>query len=142
MENELLRVEDLYLHYRTSKGNVRAVDGVSFDIGRQQALAVIGESGCGKSSLARAILKLLPRNVALYQGKVLLNGADISLLKEEEFRKEVRWTNISFVPQAAMNSLNPVLKVGEQIMEPLLTRNLMQKEAALERTREVLQLVG
>lgn len=142
MDNELLRVEDLYLHYRTSKGNVRAVDGVSFDIGRQQALAVIGESGCGKSSLARAILKLLPRNVALYRGKVFVNGADVAALKEEEFRKEVRWVDISFVPQAAMNSLNPVLKVGEQITEPLITRNLMKKEAALERAREVLRLVG
>lgn len=142
MGNELLQVEDLYLHYRTSKGVVQAVDGVSLKIGHQQALAVIGESGCGKTSLARAILRLLPRNVALYRGSVTVNGMDVMTLGEEQFRREVRWVKVSLVPQAAMNSLNPVLRVGDQIVEPLVTRNLMNKQEAQERAREVFRFVG
>ncbi len=142
MGNEILQVEDLYLHYGTSKGVVQAVDGVSLKIGRQQALAVIGESGCGKTSLARAILRLLPRNVALYRGNVTVNGADIMALSEEQFRREVRWVKVSLVPQAAMNSLNPVLRVGDQIVEPLVTRNLMNKHQARKRAEEMVRFVG
>lgn len=142
MRQVLLRAEDLCLHYRTSVGMVRAVDSVSFEIGRKQALAVIGESGCGKSSLARAILRLLPRNVAAYRGHVFLDGVDIMTLGEERFRREVRWVKVSLVPQAAMNSLNPVLKVGDQVAEPLTAHGLMKKEEALGRAREVFRVVG
>ncbi|MBI4181242.1 MAG: ABC transporter ATP-binding protein [Chloroflexi bacterium] len=140
--NRLLRVEDLFLHYRTSMGTVRAVDGITFELGTRQALAVIGESGCGKTSLVRAILRLLPRNTAIYKGRVFINGTDVMPLNEEHFRREVRWVKISFVPQAAMNSLNPVLKIGEQVAEPLLTHGLMKREEAKERTGEVLKDVG
>lgn len=142
MTNNLLRVEDLVLYYRTSKGIVRAVDGVSFDLGVKQALAVIGESGCGKSSLVRAILRLLPRNVAAYEGKVFVEGTDIMALNEERFRREVRWVKVSLVPQAAMNSLNPVLKIGEQIAEPLIMHSFVGKEAAMDRAREIMREVG
>lgn len=141
-ESTLLRVEDLFLHYRTSKGIVQAVDGVSFDLASGQALAVIGESGCGKSSLARSILRLLPRNIASYKGHVFIDGTDVMTFNEERFRQEVRWLKISFVPQAAMTSLNPVMKVGEQVAEPLLTHSLMKKEEATERARDVLRNVG
>lgn len=142
MGNVLLRVEDLFLYYQTSGGIVQAVDGISFEIGCKQALAVIGESGCGKSSLARAILRLPPRNVATYRGRVFLDGTDVMDLDEERFRREVRWVKVSHVPQAAMNSLNPVLKVGDQVAEPLVTHSLMRKEDALERVREMFHLVG
>ena len=143
MADTLLRVEDLFLHYRTSIGTVQAVDGISFDLGARQALAVIGESGCGKTSLVRAILRLLPRNTALYQGRVFVNGTDVMLLNEKRFRREVSWVKISFVPQAAMNSLNPVLKIGEQVAEPLLTHALTKKkDEAMERTGEALKNVG
>ncbi len=140
--NTLLRVVDLILHYRTSAGIVQAVDGVTFDIGVKEALAIIGESGCGKSSLLRAVLRLLPRNVAVYKGQVLVNGADVMTFNEERFRSEVRWVKVSFVPQAAMNSLNPVLKIGEQVAEPLLSHGLMRREEAMARTGEVLRDVG
>ncbi|MFC2057239.1 ABC transporter ATP-binding protein [Chloroflexota bacterium] len=142
MEHVLLQAEDLCLHYRTSRGIVQAVDGVSFKVARNQALAVIGESGCGKSSLARAILRLLPPNVALYRGRVFLDGTDVMTLGEERFRREVRWVKASLVPQAALNSLNPVLKVGVQVAEPLVTHHLMKKGEALEQAREVFRLVG
>lgn len=139
----LLRVEDLCLHFRTNKGLVQAVDGVSFGLGRGLTLVVVGESGCGKSSLARAILRLLPRNVHTYTGRIFLNGVDIMKLGEERFRREVRWSKLAFVPQAAINSLNPVVKVGNQVAEPLLVHRLAKtKSEAIARAREACELVG
>lgn len=118
--NRVLSVEDLRLFFRTSKGPVQAVDGVSLALGRGRTVVVVGESGCGKSSLARAILRLLPRNVDTYAGSVWLDGLNVMSLPEERFRKEVRWIRLALVPQAAMNSLNPVVRVGDQVSEPLL----------------------
>src|SRR5512136_2984842 len=97
----LLDVEDLYLYYRTRRGSVRAVDGVSFQVEQGETLALVGESGCGKTSTTAAMMKLLPRNVARYEGKVVFNGQDIMALPDEEFRKQVRWTGISVVFQGA-----------------------------------------
>lgn len=138
----LMRVEDLKLYFRTTQGVVQAVDGISFVLERNCALAVLGESGCGKTSLAKAILRLLPRNVHTYSGRVELDGVDVMSWSEERFRKEVRWTKISMVAQAAMNSLNPVLRVGEQIAEPLIIHKGLDKRSAWARAREVIQLVG
>lgn len=138
----LLRVEDLKLYFRTTQGVVQAVDGISFVLERNQALAILGESGCGKTSLARAVLRLLPRNVHTYSGRVELDGVDVMPWSEERFRREVRWSKISLVAQAAMNSLNPVLKVGDQIAEPLLVHKGMDKKDAWARAREAAQIVG
>ena len=142
MGSALLRVEDLHLHYRTSRGIVQAVDGVSFELERNQALAVIGESGCGKSSLARAILRLLPRNVETYRGKVVLDERDVMELPEERFRQEVRWAKVALVAQGAMNALNPVTRVGDQVAEPLVIHAGASKRTALERARDVFRLMG
>jgi peptide/nickel transport system ATP-binding protein len=142
MNNGLLQVEDLRLHYRTTIGVVQAVDGVSFALDQQQALAVLGESGCGKSSLARAILRLLPRNVETYDGYVRVHGLDVMAFGEERFRREVRWNKISIVMQAAMNALNPVLRVADQVIEPLLVHQGLPREAALARACDVFQMVG
>ena len=139
----LLEVRNLTLAFRTARGRLLAVDRVSFDLRRNESLVVIGESGCGKSSLMRGILRLLPRNVHTYTGEVFLNGENIMALPEERFRREVRWTKISFVPQAALNALNPVLKVGDQVAEPLLVHKLAATRAdALERARRAFRLVG
>jgi len=137
----LLKVQDLFLYFRASRGIVQAVDGVSFSLPRGRSLTILGESGCGKTSLARAILRLLPQNVHTYKGQILLNGIDLMKLSEEKFRREIRWVKISMVPQAAMNSLNPVLKVGYQVAEPLLL-NHVDKREALERAKEVFRIVG
>lgn len=142
MGRELLRVEDLCLYFSTAKGAVQAVDGVSFSLSRNEALVVLGESGCGKSSLSRAILRLLPRNIDTYTGQVFLDGVDVMALGEERFRREVRWVRISLVAQAAMNALNPVLRVGEQVAEPLIIHNGREKKEALARASEIFQLVG
>jgi peptide/nickel transport system ATP-binding protein len=142
MNNGLLQVEELRLHYRTTQGVVQAVDGVTFSLAPGQALAVLGESGCGKSSLARAILRLLPRNVEAYDGCVRVNGLDVMPLDEEQFRRDVRWSKISIVMQAAMNALNPVLRVADQVIEPLLVHQGRQRAVALARVRDVFQMVG
>ena len=138
----LLKVEDVFLYFSATDGVVRAVDGVSFELDHGRCLAVVGESGCGKTSLARAILRLLPRNVATYEGRIFLNGTDIMKFSEERFRRDVRWVQISMVSQAAMNSLNPVIKLRDQVAEPLLVDNRTNNKEALERAQEVFRIVG
>ncbi|MEM2298757.1 MAG: ATP-binding cassette domain-containing protein, partial [Thermofilaceae archaeon] len=110
MGNPIMNVLNLRLYYGTRKGIVRAVDNISFTLERGETLAIVGESGCGKSSLARAIIRLLPRNVHTYDGQIILEGRDVMKLSDEEFRREVQWTRISMVFQGAQNSLNPVLR--------------------------------
>jgi peptide/nickel transport system ATP-binding protein len=140
---KLLCVEDLKLHFRTLRGPVQAVDGVSFDLDRGPATVVVGESGCGKSTLLRGLLRLLPRNVETFSGKVWLNGTDIMKYGEDEFRRKVRWVKMSLVSQAAMNSLNPVLKVGEQVSEPLRVHGFAATKAdAHNQALEAFRLVG
>jgi peptide/nickel transport system ATP-binding protein len=138
----LLKTQNLTLHFRTTQGTVRAVDGVDFQIKPNEAMVVLGESGCGKSSLAKALLRLLPRNVQTYSGSVFLEGSDVMSLNEEEFRQQVRWVRMSMVPQAAMNALNPVLRVGEQVAEPMILHNHVKKDAALAQARKMFQHVG
>ena len=138
----LLDVKDLVLHFSASKGVVRAVDGVNFQLNYDEAVVVVGESGCGKTSLAKAILRLLPRNVHTYSGSVYLKGEDVMPLTDEQYRRQVRWRKMSMVPQAAMNALNPVLKVGDQVAEPSIIHGGMHKEEALEQASKMFQHVG
>ncbi|GAB4489165.1 MAG: ABC transporter ATP-binding protein [Anaerolineales bacterium] len=141
-DQPLLRLENLTLHFRTGKGTVKAVDGINFDLGYKEAVVVLGESGCGKSSLAKAILRLLPRNVERYSGKVYLEGQELMALSDEEYRKQVRWVRMSMVPQAAMNALNPVLKVGDQVAEPMMVHHNVTRQQALEQAAKMFQHVG
>lgn len=130
------------MYFRTRMGPVKAVDGISFEIDRGEALALIGESGCGKSSLAKAIIRVLPTNIHTYRGHVYLDGKDLMKLDENEFGKLIRWAKISMVTQAAQNSLNPVIKVGQQVAEPLIIHENVDKETALNKARETLSVVG
>ncbi len=141
MGNSLLNVEKLRLHFRSSKGVVQAVDDVSFKLERNEAVVFLGESGCGKTSLAKAVLRMLPRNIKEYSGKVELNGQDLMQLDDEQFRQQIRWVKMSMVPQAAMNSLNPVMKVGDQVAEPTVAHYGLKKEA-WNQARDVFQRVG
>ncbi len=141
-EAKVLRIENLILHFRTGQGVVQAVDGVDFDLDYNKAVVVLGESGCGKTSLAKAILRLLPRNVQTYSGKIYLEGKDVMPLDDEDFRQNIRWVSMSLVPQAAMNSLNPVLKVGAQVSEPAMIHLGVNAEEALALTRKMFQHVG
>jgi oligopeptide/dipeptide ABC transporter ATP-binding protein len=105
-------------------------------------VVILGESGCGKSSLAKAILRLLPRNAGKYSGRVYLEGKDVMLLNDEEFRQNIRWAAISMVPQAAMNALNPVIRVGDQVSEPAMVHLGVNKTEALSLVRKMFQHVG
>lgn len=129
---DVLRVRDLRLYFRATRGVVQAVDGVDFDLPDKRATVVIGESGCGKSSLAKAILRLLPRNVDTYSGQVFLGDVDTMSLNDAEYRETIRWKRISMVPQAAMNALNPVVTVGDQVAEPAMIHLGLNKKQALE----------
>jgi oligopeptide/dipeptide ABC transporter ATP-binding protein len=140
--NKLLRIEELVLYFKTTHGPVQAVDGVNFELGSNRAVVILGESGCGKSSLAKAILRLLPRNAGKYSGRVYLEGKDIMLLNDEEFRQNIRWASISMVPQAAMNALNPVIRVGEQVSEPAMVHLGVSKTEAISLVKKMFQHVG
>jgi len=141
-DGRLLHTENLRLFFGTTNGVVRAVDGVSFELGYNRTLAILGESGSGKSSLGRALLRLLPRNVHAYSGQVFIDGVDVMGWDDERFRREARWTKVSVVPQAAMNALNPVVRVGDQVAEPLMIHLGLEKGEALDRAREMLRRVG
>ena len=141
-ETPLLDIQDLRLHFRTQRGAVRAVDGVNFTLNHNEAVVIVGESGCGKSSLAKAILRLLPKNVETYSGKVCVKGTDVMQYSEEEYRKNVRWKMMSMVPQAAMNALNPVLKIGDQVTEPFLIHTNATKAEALNQAKKMFDYVG
>ncbi|MBN1179243.1 MAG: ABC transporter ATP-binding protein [Anaerolineae bacterium] len=106
------------MHYTTRKGPVFAVDDVSFHVARGESVGLVGESGCGKTSIAISLLKLLPDNARIIKGQILLNGVDLVPLSETEVRQH-RWRRISMVFQAAMNALNPVYTVEEQILEAM-----------------------
>ena len=140
--NNLLEVRDLRLYFKTLNGVVQAVDEVDFDLKRTHATVIIGESGCGKSSLARAILRLLPRNIETYDGQVLLNGEDLMQLDDEDFRRSVRWKRISMVPQAAMNALNPVMRIGDQVAEPAMIHLGLDKKDAMAQAAMMFEHVG
>jgi peptide/nickel transport system ATP-binding protein len=139
--SEALKIENLKLHYRTRKGVVRAVDDVSFVLNKGETLAVVGESGCGKSSMAIAIMRLLPSNIETYQGRIILDGEDISRLSDKLLRERILWRKISMVFQGAMNSLNPVLKIGFQIAETIMEHEKTSKKEALAMARKSLELV-
>lgn len=139
---KLLHIENLVLHFKTAGGSVQAVDGVDFDLDSNRAVVILGELGCGKTSLSKALLRLLPRNVDKYSGKVFLQGTDVMTLDNEEYRQNVRWVGMSLVPQAAMNSLNPVLKVGDQVAEPAMVHLGLSKAEAYVLVYKMFQHVG
>ena len=138
----LLNIEDMHLYFKTDIGEVQAVDGVNLRLNKNEAIVVLGESGCGKSSLMKAVMRLLPRNVSRYEGKVELDGLDVMQLNDEAYRQQIRWMQMSMVPQAAMTSLNPVLKVGDQVAEPMIIHEGIKKEEALKRAAEMFKNVG
>lgn len=138
----VLQVRGLTLRYATRQGEIKAVRDVSFDLARGQSMGLVGESGCGKTSLANCLMRLLPDNARLTGGQALLDGQDILSLSEEDIRG-VRWRRISMVFQAAMNSLDPVYRVGQQIVEAIETHAVEPTVAdARKRVARLFQLVG
>lgn len=137
----LLDVKNLTMHYSTKMGDVHAVDDVSFTIEPSEAIGLVGESGCGKTSIALTLLRLLPDNAKFLGGSIVFEGVDLVRLPEEEMRK-IRWRRISMIFQAAMNSLNPVYRVGDQIIEAMQTHFPIDYQAAKKRVAELFHLVG
>ena len=141
MEN-ILQVENLKMYYHTSKGLVKAINDISFNIKKGETLGIVGESGCGKTSLGTSLLRM-PSIPGKYEGgKIILDNEDIIPLKEEYIRKNIRWSKISMVFQGAMNSLTPVYTIGSQMLETLERHVHMDKTAANKLIEEYLEYVG
>jgi oligopeptide/dipeptide ABC transporter ATP-binding protein len=139
---KLLEVEGLRTHFETSAGLVRAVDGISYDVGEGETVAVVGESGCGKSVGALSILRLIPTPPGrVVSGSIRFNGRDLLTLSEEEIRK-VRGREIGMIFQEPMTSLNPVLTIGLQLTETIRQHFSVSNEAAEARAIELLGMVG
>ena len=138
----VLQLEGLTTNYRTLRGWVKAAENVSFEIGPGQALGVVGESGCGKTTVALSILKILPRGGRIRKGKILFEGRDLVPLKSNQMR-EIRWKGISIVFQGAMNAMNPVFKVGDQIIEAIrLHEPDVSRADARTRAEALFEMVG
>ncbi|MDQ4109090.1 MAG: ABC transporter ATP-binding protein [Actinomycetota bacterium] len=136
----VLSVSDLHVTYRTKGGDVPAVRGVDLDIDRGQVLGLAGESGCGKSTIAGAILRLHSARTRI-EGEILLDGKDVLALKPGQLRA-VRWTGASIIFQGALHALNPVRRIGDQIVEAIVVHKLAGEREARVRTAELLEEVG
>jgi peptide/nickel transport system ATP-binding protein len=139
----LLKVDDLKTYYTVEEGEIQAVDGVSFELKEGESLGLVGESGSGKSTIAKSIIRLMPENGEIVDGEIKFRGTDILALPGKQLRKEIRWKEISMIPQEAMNGFDPVYTVGEQIVnniryhEPDTT-----KPEARERAKELFEDLG
>ncbi len=140
MDSPLLDVRDLRVSYLTTRGPVRAVDGVSFAIRRGEVIGLAGESGSGKSTIAHSILRILHPPALITGGQALFEGYDILDMTDEELN-QFRWSRISIVFQSAMNALNPVMKIRDQITDVMLLHGLTKKDAG-QRAVELFDLVG
>ncbi len=137
----LLEVEGLKTHFSLESGSVKAVDGVSFTLDYGEALGIAGESGCGKTTTALSLVRVLPGNATIVAGSIRLMGIELTGKSDEAMRR-YRWREISIVFQGAMNALNPVRRVRKQIAEPIEQRLGQSEKAALARADELLELVG
>jgi peptide/nickel transport system ATP-binding protein len=137
----VLDVNNLQTFYRADGGYVKAVDDVSFHLEEGEAMGLAGESGCGKTTAALSIVRLLPSNASIMGGEVLYKGQDVVKMSAGRLRR-TRWKEISIVFQGAMNALNPVKRIEEQIAEPILLHEKVSKEDALQRARKLVEFVG
>ena len=138
----LLTVKNLSVGYHTRKGFLKSVQGVSFALDQGKSLGLVGESGCGKTTIGMAIMGLLPDNATVTDGKILFEDQDLLKMSKKEIR-QVRWKKIAMIFQAAMNALNPVHRVSEQISEAILAHDAeISEEAAIKQVESLFQLVG
>jgi peptide/nickel transport system ATP-binding protein len=140
--DSILTVDNLKLYYYTSKGVVKAVDDISFSLKKGETLGLVGESGCGKTTTGFALLKMPTPPGKIAGGKIVVDGIDITPLRENEMRRNIRWEKISMVFQGAMNTLTPVYTIGKQMMETLQEHREMEREEARKRIEKYLNLVG
>lgn len=139
----LLDIQNLTTYYQVRRGYVKAVENVSFKVEKGEALGLAGESGCGKTTVALSILRLLPHGGKIVNGKIIYNGTDLTKLEEDYIRENIRWKEIAIIFQGAMNALNPVYKIADQTTEAILAHEPdTTKKEALERARKLFELVG
>jgi peptide/nickel transport system ATP-binding protein len=142
MTKPLLSVDELTVEYWTDKGKIRAVDDVSFSLGKAETLGIVGESGSGKSTLGLSLIGLVPFPGRIVKGNVVLSGKEVLKLEKDELRN-LRGTEVCYVFQDPMTSLNPVKKIGDHFVEMIRTHQpLVTKKEALERTAKLLKDVG
>ncbi len=137
----LLDVRDLYVEYETDRGPVRAVDGVSFSIATGEVFGLAGESGSGKSTIAHAIMRLLHPPALITGGNIIFNGEDVLEMSQERL-EAFRWSDVSMVFQSAMNSLNPVMKISDQIVDVLVRHNKISRQQGRNRAADLFDIVG
>jgi peptide/nickel transport system ATP-binding protein len=137
----LLDVRKLYVEYLTGRGPAKAVNNVSFSIPRGYVFGLAGESGCGKSTIAHSIMRILKPPAVITGGQVLFDGEDVLKMKDDEL-ENFRWRKVSMVFQSAMNSLNPVITIGEQVSDVLIRHEKLKPKEARERSAELLKIVG
>ena len=141
-EKNVLEVKNLSVSFHSTAGEVQAVRDVSFSLKKGEVLAIVGESGCGKSVLCKSIMKLLPGSAQIKSGKILLNGTDMSDYKEKEMQK-IRGSAFSMIFQDPMTSLNPTIKIGQQIAEAILVHHPKKsREEVYNRVIELMELGG
>lgn len=139
----LLEVKNLSTYYFLPEGIVKAVEDVDFSIAKNEIMGLAGESGCGKTTVALSILRLIPSPGKIISGEVLFNGKNILKMRDEDFRREMRWKKLSIIFQKAMQSLNPVFRIRDQIVEAIKTCEVEISESeARSRTEQLLELVG
>lgn len=141
MAEPIIEIRDLCVDYVTDRGPVRAIDHLDLTVERGEILGIAGESGSGKTTLAKALLRILPAPAVISSGSVMFDGRDILAMNEEELRR-MRWCEMSMVFQSAMDALNPVISVGEQITDTLLAHGVASADEARGRAGELLDLVG
>ncbi|MFP9190440.1 ABC transporter ATP-binding protein [Natronosalvus vescus] len=139
----LLEISNLKTYYRADDGWVRATDDVSLSVDRGETVGLVGESGSGKTTLAKSIIRLFPKNAEIVDGSIDYDGTEVTDLSDRELRKQIRWSEISMIPQNAMNGFDPVYTVGEQIVEVIrYHEDGTSKQEARERARELFDDLG
>jgi peptide/nickel transport system ATP-binding protein len=139
----LIEVQNLTTYYSTQRGPVHAVENISFSLEEGEAMGLAGESGCGKTTAALSLLRILPFNGKILHGKILFKGKDLVTMSENDLRSQIRWKGVSLVFQGAMNALNPVYRVEDQIIEAIKVHEpQVKKKEAKKRVAQLFELVG
>ena len=138
----LLNIKNLKTYYRIADGVVKAVDGVTIAVKEDEVFGLAGESGCGKSTLIRTIMRLVPDTAQVRADELSYRGQDLLALSDKQYRQDILWKEISLVPQSAMNSLNPVYRVGGQIAESIQAHEPLDKQRTAERIETLFKGVG
>lgn len=137
----MLQIENLSVSYKTREGRIHALEELNVSVDNGEIFGVVGESGSGKSTLALAIIGLLPKNAVIEGGEILLDGKNILKLKPEQAR-HIRGKTVSLVFQGAMNTLNPLMRIEDQVAEPLIIHRVANRQDALKKARETLEVIG